>query len=347
MRNNALWQQTKSRWREFKREPSAMFWVVTMPLLWITVLGFAFSNPRPERYGVGMLPEMKQDSAMQVLQKDPNIKPYFLDEKEIETLFRRGEIVLEISRTPANEIEYTLDSANPESMRAKDYVDRVIQVSAGRKDVVPTIRAQREVLGGRYVDFLIPGILALSIMTSSLFGVGMTIVSNRRENLLKRYLATPMNPSTYIVSHIFGRFMVLFFEFLTIVVYSGFIFDFKVHGSFIDFVLFSVLGAASFTAITLLCASRTRSMPFIAGLLNLVSIPMMLLSGVFFSKTNFPDAMRAFVDYLPLTALVDGLRKIALEDQSLFSMTLLPETLILVVYMVGATFLAKTIFKWF
>lgn len=107
MRNNALWQQTKSRWREFKREPSAMFWVVTMPLLWITVLGFAFSNPRPERYGVGMLPEMKQDSAMQVLQKDPNIKPYFLDEKEIETLleearlfWRFRELLLMKSSTP-------------------------------------------------------------------------------------------------------------------------------------------------------------------------------------------------------------------------------------------------------
>jgi ABC transporter DrrB family efflux protein len=311
-----------------------MFWVVTMPILWITVLGFAFSNPRAERYGVGIDAKHQNEEVFKPLVGDPQLETRFLPSFQIETLFRRGEIVLEIDITEEGKLEYILDQANPESVRAEQYVDQKLQIAAGRVNPVPTIKSGRKVTGGRYVDFLVPGILALSIMTSSLFGVGMTIVSNRRENLLKRYLATPMKPSSYIVSHIFGRFIVLFFEFLTIVFYSGFIFDFKVHGAMLDFVLFSALGAACFTAITLLCASRTKSMPFIAGLLNLVSIPMMLLSGVFFSKTNFPEAMRQVVDFLPLTALVDGLRKIALEGQSIFSGGLMLEMLILLFYSV-------------
>lgn len=187
--------------------------------------------------------------------------------------------------------------------------------------------------------------MGLSIMTSSLFGIGMTIVSNRRENLLKRYLATPMRPSEYIVSQIISRFMVLAVEFTAIMLCGFLVFGFNVYGNYLSYIVVSILGAAAFTGISLLCASRTKSVPMVSGITNLVSFPMMLLSGVFFSKNNFPDWLRQAVDYLPLTALNDALRKIALEGQDIT--TLGHEMAVLGVFAVVTSLLAQKMFRWY
>jgi ABC-type multidrug transport system permease subunit len=173
----------------------------------------------------------------------------------------------------------------------------------------------------------------------------MTIVSNRKENLLKRYLATPMRSYEFIVSHIFGRLIILAAEFSAVMIAGYLIFHFKLYGNFFHFVLFSIQGAAAFTALALLCASRTRSVPMISGLTNLISLPMMMLSGVFFSKNNFPDWLREATAYLPLTALNDGLRKIALEGLPLSALG--PEIAVLGLYTLISAALAQRLFKWF
>jgi len=349
MLSRSLWQQIKCRWREFRREPSAFFWVMFMPILWMVVLGFAFSKPRPESYGVGWLspetPSTLSESTHKALTENRQIHLWEAPLGELETRIKRGEISMILQFDAQSKATYRLDQNNPEAVRARNFVNDVVQNQGGRTDPVPQSSENIQAEGGRYVDFLIPGLLGLSIMTTSLFGVGMTIVSNRKENLLKRYLATPMRAYEYIVSHMFGRLIILTADFSAVMIAGYLIFHFRLYGNFLHYVLFAILGAAAFTAVALLCAARTRSVPMISGLTNLISLPMMMLSGVFFSKNNFPDWLREGTAYLPLTALNDGLRKIALEGLPIQALG--PEITVLGLYTVIASVIAQRLFKWF
>lgn len=348
----SLKEQVKCRWREFRREPSAFFWVIFMPILWMVVLGFAFSKPRPETYGIGWIAAASQGSGESLslrveerLKQDAQLKVKTGSAEDLAVRMKRGEISL-IVRAPAEgSFVYELDASNPEAQRAKSYVDDIVQSAAGRQDPVPAETAAVSVEGGRYVDFLIPGLLGLSIMSSSLFGVGMTLVSNRKENLLKRYLATPMRPHEFILSHIMGRLIILAAEFLAVMAAGFLIFRFQVYGSWLAYAFFAVLGAGAFTGIALLCAARTRSIAMISGLTNIISLPMMMLSGVFFSKNNFPDWLIQLTNFLPLTALKDGLRKIALEGLPLSELGF--EAAVLAFYLVVCSLLSQRLFKWY
>ncbi|RZA10333.1 MAG: ABC transporter permease [Proteobacteria bacterium] len=301
MLSHSMIEQIKCRYREFRREPSAFFWVMFMPVLFMVGLGFAFSSPHFETYGIGYIQSSGQSPWVEIIEstltKDPQIKLRREPEGELQKLMMRGEIAL-ILKIPADQnVTFELDTANPEAVRAQ------------------------------------------------LFGVGMTIVSNRKENLLKRYLATPLRAYEYIVSHLFGRMMVLTAEFLAVMITGWLIFRFKVYGSWPSFVLFSILGAGAFTSIALLCAARTKSIPMISGLTNMISLPMMMLSGVFFSKNNFPDWLRHVTNFLPLTALNDGLRKIALEGLSIQNLGF--EAAVLGAYLIIPALITARLFKWF
>lgn len=345
MLSRSLKEQIICRWREFRREPSAFFWVVFMPVLWMVVLGFALSDPKPETYGIGVISSAKhKPNLVEILSKSPQIRLKTGDKATLTPLLQRGEVSLITAAMP-NGIEFTYDPANPEAIRAKDFANALIQTSAGRKDPIATITKPITAKGARYVDFLIPGLLGLSIMTSSLFGVGMTIVSNRKENLLKRYLTTPMKPYEYIVSHLVGRMNILVAEFIAVMLAGFLIFDFKVFGNYLTYIAVAILGASAFTAVALLCASRTKSIPMISGLTNLISLPMIMLSGVFFSKNNFPDWLQTATSYLPLTALNDALRKIALEGQGIQHLGF--EVIVLAMYAVIGGFIAHRAFKWY
>lgn len=335
----------KGRWREFRREPSAFFWVMFMPLLSMIILGLSFSKPRTELYSIGIDTTTEVPASfVTLLQNSQHIKIAELSYTDIDRAFKRGQIVIALSFRD-EQLNVLLDPSNPDSAHAKRFVEDLLQTGAGRKNPLSISETFIETKGGRYIDFLVPGLLALSIMTSSLFGIGMTLVSNRKEGLLKRYLATPMRKSEFLVSHMVGRFIVLCYEFGTVIISSFLIFRFSVQGNFLTFFLLSILGSATFTAIALLCASRTASIPAMGGMVNLISLPMMMFSGVFFSKTNFPDWMQGFINVLPLTALADGLRKVALEAGGLND--LYREMVILLGYLAVALVAARLRFKWY
>lgn len=344
MISRSLIELTKCRWREFRREPSGFFWVIFMPIFGMVVFGLAFSNPKPESYSVGLVSDRVPQTFKDAIQLDEHIRVKPGPEQDVATWFKRGEIVLGLSWKDGGPL-FLFDPANPESTRARHFINSKIQTIAGRIDPLPQFDQRIETEGGRYVDFLIPGLLALSIMSSSLFGIGMTIVSNRKENLLKRYLATPMQKFEFLISHIFGRIMVLAFEFTAVMITGYVLFRFVVYGNFFTFAGFSILGAGTFTAIAMVCASRTASIPMMAGLLNIISIPMMLMSGVFFSKSNFPEIMHPIINILPLTVLADGLRKIALEGLSITGIGF--EMGVLIFYLAAATIIARFSFKWY
>ena len=322
MPNSCLWEQILCRWREFTREPASIFWVIVMPVVWMLGLGYAFSEKKSETYAIGWPSSPAAATAPAIanaLAANSQIKLKSGSPDELMTLMKRGQITIIV--TPQDKgIQVKLDAANPDAQRALAFVNDLVQRSAGRIDPLVVNEVPVEVKGGRYIDFLLPGILGMSIMSSSLFGVGMSIVSDRREKLLRRFLVTPMKAWQYILSHIIGRFVILAAEFTSIMLCGHFIFGFVVYGNFLSYIALVVLGASSFTSLALLCASRAHSMAMISGIINLITLPMIMLSGVFFSKSNLPDWLARIVDYLPLTALVDALRKVALEGQGLLSL---------------------------
>lgn len=346
----ALGEMIKGRWREFMREPSAFFFVLFMPLLWMAILGHAFSQDSSSSITMGWKSSAKGPMAELVragLEKDGKVLLRDGDEATLTSLIKRGEITLFLEqRTQHPETwVYHFDPANREAGRTKLVVDDLIQKIAGRHDELQTIVEPTSVPGTRYIEFLVPGLAALTIMTSSLFGTGAVIVVSRREQLLKRYLATPLRPALYILSHVIGRILILVAEIAVVLIGAYCMFGFRLAGGLLPFFAFALLGAAAFTAIALLCGSRTSNMAVMNGFTNLLTLPMMIVGGVWFSRSNFPPWLASPARFLPLTALVDGLRQIALEGLNWAALA--PTAAVLAVWFAVATVLSHWLFKWY
>ena len=338
---NSLRENILCRWREFLREPSAILFVVIMPPLWIAILGTIFSPNDTPRYTIGVV-EGSKPAIVAALRADAGLQ---LRTGKLDNLLQaagRGE-VLTVIQTEDNQVSYYLDPKNQENKGAQLYVDNIVQRFFQRRDVMPTV-IKPAPPRMRYIDFFIPGLLAFSIMTSSFYGVGMTIVSNRRENLLKRYRVTPMPPLVYILSHIIGRLLVLLVE-ITIIVVSGMLlFDFEVKGNLFSFLVYAVTGMAAFTALATLLSCRGRNISTCYSLINLITLPLALFSGVWFDTAWLPQWLAAVCSWLPLMPLAEGLRGIAVGGVGM--VTLLPQLLLMVVYAVAASLAAKVLFKW-
>lgn len=346
----SLIEMTKGRWREFCREPSAMFFVILMPIVWMILLGVMFSSSKTEHYRIGLaLANFTESSQSKVvslaLEADHSLTVLTDSLSVLKNQLKRNNIALIVNKIDENGVQFIFDPSNPQSIQAKRLVSDRIQTALGRQDVIAISDQPQSMPGGRYVDFLIPGLLALSLLTTSLFGTGMTIVANRRENLLKRYCVTPMKFSDYILSHIIGRYLIAVVETITILSAGFVLFDFHIYGSKFDFFLLILLGTGAFTAIGILAGSKTKNTSAYNGMVNLLSLPMMLLAGVWFSKTYFPSWLADIAQYLPLTALVDALRSIALEGATLGSVSF--EILVLLGYGIASAVTAGKIFRWY
>ena len=198
--------------------------------------------------------------------------------------------------------------------------------------------------GARYIDFVIPGLLAMNLMGSGIWGVGFTIVESRRKKLLKRLVATPMSRAQYLASFILARLAMLVLEVGGLLGFGILVFGVPARGTMGSLVLVALTAALAFSAIGLLVASRVRTMEGASGLMNLVMLPMWIFSGVFFSASNFPDAAQPFIQALPLTAAADALRANLLEGASLA--TLAPELGILGAWLAVAFTAALALFRW-
>ena len=346
-KSSPLLEMTKCRWREFRREPSAFFFVLLMPIVWMIILGLAFSGDKKITHSVGVFETPAAESLITQLKGTDLFKLTILENrKDLERLMIRGQIDLLVSKEyQDSKIRFEYDHNNSLGIQARYVVNEFLQRKKNPDSYIATEDLSMRLPGSRYVDFLIPGLIALSLLTTSLFGTGMIIVSNRRENLLKRYLVTPVKASHYIYSHILGRFLIMMVELATILTCGLFLFRFNVHGPFAHFFILCLLGTATFTAIAICFGARSKNTGSYNGMTNLVSLPMMLLSGIFYSRTHFPAWLETVTDFLPLTALVDGLRLIALEGTTIAASAF--QVAVLGTYLIACLSIAKFRFKWY
>ena len=340
-----MYQLALSRMREFYREPEAVFWVFGFPIVLAFALGLAFRNTGPGELQVGVVEGTSDSVLAAMLDSSPRLNATVLDTATARLRLRTGRVaLLVVPGDPGDPVVYRYDSTRTESGLARLEVDDVLQRAQGRKDLV-AVRDDRAVApGSRYIDFLIPGLLGMNLLGSGIWGVGFSVVQARQRKLLKRYMATPMRRSHYLLSFIFSRLVFLLLEVVALVGFGWLLFGVAVRGSFATLIAITILGAFAFAGLGLLVASRAKTIEGVSGLMNLVMLPMWILSGTFFSYSRFPDAMIPFVKALPLTALNDSLRAIMIDGAGLSS---LGAPLAIVVAWGAVSFIvALKIFRW-
>lgn len=345
-RYHPLGQIVLARLREFYREPEALFWVYGFPILMVVGLGIAFRNQPVEKINVGIEQGPAAQSIAEALASSQRFEANIVTAERARIELRNGRtaIVVAAKEAPATEYDYLYDPSRPDSVLARNAVDDALQRAAGRQDVVPTSEAVFDEPGGRYIDFLVPGLLGMSLMGGGLWGVGFVTVDMRIRKLLKRFLATPMRKRDFLAGIMLSRLLFMLPEVLVLLVFSRLAFGVVVYGSLLDVVVLVLLGAVTFAGLGLLVASRAKTLEAVSGLMNLVMLPMWMLSGIFFSSERFPQAVQPLIKLLPLTALNEALRAVMQEGAALPS--LWPQIALLLAWSVLTFVLALRLFRW-
>jgi ABC-2 type transport system permease protein len=340
--SHPLIELTLARFREFLREPEAVFWVFAFPVIMTCALGVAFRSRGTEPIIVGVVAGEGEAAIRQSLDAAGGFTVRPIAPGEVERAIRDGRapVVVVPGRPPV----YRFDEARAESQVARLAVDAALQRAAGRTDAFTPGQEPIDLVGSRYIDWLVPGLLGMNIMGTGLWGVGFGIVQARTRKLLKRLVATPMSRAEYLASHVLSRLLFLALETVVIVGFAWAVFGVAVHGGLAALAVLALLGALSFGGLGLLVASRVRTIEGVSGLMNLVMMPMWVLSGVFFASSNFPDLMQPAIQALPLTALNDGLRGVMNEGASLTELR--GEVAILIAWGVFPFALALKLFRW-
>ncbi len=344
--NSSMVQLTLVRFREFIREPEAVFWTFVFPILLAAGLGIAFRQRGPDKVQIGVVANVSGAAAVvEALRKDSTLVVEAYDDSAAARALRTGKIaVLVVPGSAADSVHYVYDRGRSDAVNARVLVDRAVQSGAGRVDPVRASDTYVTEAGSRYIDFLIPGLLGMNLMGSSIWGLGFAIVTARSKKLLKRLMATPMSRAQYLLSFLCSRLVFLILEVATLVGFGHWAFGVPLRGSVITLFLICLLAAVSFGGLGLLTASRARTTEAVSGIMNFIMLPMWIFSGVFFSSSNFPQMAQPFIKLLPLTAVNDSLRANMLEGASLAALS--PQLLVILVWGLVSFFAALKLFRW-
>lgn len=310
-----LRELTLLRIRQFLREPEALFWTFGFPIIMAVGLGLAFGNPPQERSPVAVVQGSVAEHQIPALRRDPELEVRVLDPTAADEALRKGQVAVVL--TGQDTLEFRFDPGRAESRSARLLADRAVQAGAGAQPVVPVIERPERQRGSRYIDWVIPGIIGLNLMSTSMWGLGFGIVYMRQKGQLKRMTATPMRKRDFLLAQILARLVFICLEVPPIILFAWLAFGVEVAGSVAALAGIVVLGAVAFAGLGLLCASRTRTIEGVSGILNVVMLPMFVLSGVFFPADRYPDVMQPAIRILPLTALNDALRAVYNDGLSL------------------------------
>jgi ABC-type multidrug transport system permease subunit len=340
-----LVQLMLARLREFYRQPEAIFWVYGFPILMVVALGIAFRNQPVERIAVDVEAGPAAHAVVEALTGRDKFDLEIHHAEACKTRLRTGKTqVVVIAASDKPTYAYFYDPTQPESLLARNAVDDALQRAAGRADVVEVSDRELDEAGGRYVDFLIPGLLGMNLMGGGLWGVGFITVDMRIRKLLKRFLATPMKKSHFLLGLMTSRLLFLIPEVLVLLAFARVSFGVVNYGSWAAVVVLTLLGAITFSGIGLLVASRAKTLETVSGLMNLVMLPMWILSGIFFAPDRFPEVAQPIIRFIPLTPLIEALRAVMLEGAALSSQ--LDPIAILLAWGVVSFILALRWFRW-
>jgi len=336
---SSLYQLTVTRLKLTLREPEAIFWIFVFPILLAVGLGIAFRNRPPEVLGVGATTE----PLTKALAAENGLRAMQMDSAAGLRALATGQTVVLVEQGPEG-VVYRYDETNPDARTARLLADRAIQTAAGRHDAV---RARNELVhetGSRYIDFVVPGLLGMNLMGSAMWGLGFAIVDGRQKKLLKRMVASPMPRWQYLAGYLLSRLGMLVIEVVVFLGFAKVAFGVPFRGPLWELGVVCLVTSVTFSALGLLVASRAKTMEAVSGLMNLVMLPMWILSGVFFSASRFPAVIQPLVKALPLTAAIDAMRGNMLQGMELSQMV--TPMAILLAWFVLPFAVSVRIFRW-
>jgi len=307
LRMRALFLLTRAHMLEFFREPGILFWAFGFPILLSWALGMAFLAPHSTRT---TLIVSKTDSvAVRIMVPDTaEIALVVLDEDAALRAIRRGEVAGTIALA-RDGIHLQVDTTSQEGVLARLLVER----SAAR-GLLESVKIHKPpAQAGSYADFLLPGMLGLGLMNGCIWGIGFALMDLRLRKLLRLFASTPLSRLDILLSVVLARGAILPLENACLWAFGAFMFGVTMHGDWILFLLAAISGCVAFAGLGILGASRVGHMQAAYGIVNALTIPMTILSGVFFSWTRFPSWLQPVVEYLPLTLVCDTLRAVSSE----------------------------------
>ncbi len=356
-RYSPLWHLMICRFREFIRQPEAVFWTYGFPLIMILSLGLAFrsSGPAPVIIDVVEIAEGENANTDVAKQTVDRLKHASKNEVRLlqgseanESFWQRrlqtGKTNLVVLPKADGSYQFWFEPQRSESVLAKVVAESQLAKLAASTNMPLITEHQLEAVGSRYIDFLVPGMMAMNIMGGGLWGIGFLIVDARIRKLLKRLLATPIKRRDYLLSLMAMRLGFGICEMSAILLFSYLVFGVSCRGNFLELVVTALIGGATFAGVGMLLASRAQTSEAISGLMNLVVLPMWIFGGVFFSYERFPEYVQWMLKALPFVCLVDCLREIMLEGNSILN--LWQPLLILSTWGIVCFVVAIRIFRW-
>lgn len=323
--------------KEYFREPEIIFWSIIFPILIAWGLGIAFTQRGEITRHIALIENSdKSNYTLRTFLEDATTSEQNFNgtrrvyARRIENpelgmiryqlistswknalrLLQRGTVSIILKET-ADSLYYYFDPMNDEAQLVYLQFSAALKnpdVSDQSRDVVPLTET-----GTRYIDFLIPGLIAMGLMMSTMWGISYSLIEKRAKKLLRRLLATPMRRSSFLIAQFVARILLTTTEAIILYIFAHYYFDITITGNLIALALLFIAGVIAFTGISIFISSRTSKTEVGNWLINAVVLPMMIFSGIFFSYHNFPQAAIPFIRILPLTMLADGIRSIFIE----------------------------------
>jgi len=340
-----LWSLVLCRLRLFYRQPAAVFWTYGFPLLMVTALGLAFREQTKETILVDVVGPQAASVEAQ-LARFPQFRVQAPEAQAWKKRLQAGktDLVVETSQSPSAPPRFWVEPHRAESLLARQAVENALLRSTNGAALPQFAESHLEEIGSRYIDFLLPGMIGMNLMGGGLWGIGFVLVDMRVRKLLKRFLATPMRRSHFLLSVMLSRLLFAVFDMCFLLAFGYFVFGVQCRGNGAELGLAMLIGGASFAGIGLLVASRAQTIESISGMMNLIMLPMWIASGVFFSSERFPAFMQPVIQALPLTCLTNALRGVMLEGDSV--LTLWRPLSILIAWGSVTFVIALRIFRW-
>jgi len=368
--NNSLYHLTTVQFKLFFREPGVLFWALIFPLLIAWVLGIAFAHKdeitrtiavvvsssseeqsfHQKLTGVGALTQINLHGkrGVEVISfnstNQSKFRFVYVSQEEALLMIKRGQAVLIIEEAPNSKtIHYQFDPQNAEAQMTQLLLEQLFRKQIENEP--PVRMTPLSLPGSRYIDFLIPGLMAIAIMNSCMWGIGWGLIEYRMKKLLRRMVATPMKKPFFFLSLFLGRLVLSGLEIMLLYLFARAYFDIRIEGSLLALLIVFFSGNVAFAGIAIFGSARPENTQSGNGVINAVTLPMMILSGIFFSYHNFPDWAIPVVQYLPLTLLADSIRSIFIEGA--VTSDIISSALIMVITGILFFFSGLKIYKWY
>jgi ABC-2 type transport system permease protein len=334
---NRIYALFVARNTEFVRDRSALAWSVLLPIVIISFFGFAFTEDNPEKFKVAIISSGQPGSATRQFEATQYVK--FIEVDDVDA---------QLQKIERHQVDLLFDSASYQywinQTSPNGYIVEKLLIAAfadSEQELQQNIVEGDEV---RYLDWLIPGVMAMNIMWGALFGIGYVIVRYRKMGVLKRLHATPVTSIEFLTAQILSRLWLLLVVNTLIFIGMDYIVDFRMHGSYIDLFLVFTLGSICLICCGLVVAARISSEEVANGVLNLFSWPMMFLSGIWFSLEGANPLIQKFALVLPLTHVTAAAREIMIDGAGLVQVA--DHLLVLGISSLVLLVIGARIFRW-